>query len=298
MTTSTLISRDDRYQTNETRRKRLGVIFAGVCFAATSFGLLVLVVLLADVAIKGVPWLSMGFLTSYPSRIPEQAGILSAVVGTFWMMGLTALFAVPVGVATAIYLEEYAEHGWFARLVQTNIANLAGVPSIVYGILGLALFVRFLGFDRSLLAGALTMALLILPVIIISTQESIKAVPMGIRESAFALGATRWQVIWSHVLPISVPGIMTGVILSLSRAIGETAPLIMIGALTFVAFLPETIMDPFTVLPIQIYNWTSRPQDEFRGLAAGAILVLMAVLLVMNLSAIMIRNYFERNRVR
>lgn len=298
MTTSTAAHRETRYQTDETRRKRLGVFFAFGCFAATCFGLLVLLVLLFDVVAKGAPWLSAGFLTNYPSRIPEQAGILSAVVGTFWMMGMTALFAVPVGVATAVYLEEYSERGWFSSLVQTNIANLAGVPSIVYGILGLALFVRFLGFDRSLLAGSLTMALLVLPVIIISTQEAIKAVPLGIRESAFALGATRWQVIWSHVLPISVPGIMTGVILSLSRAIGETAPLIMIGALTFVAFLPETIMDPFTVLPIQIYNWTSRPQDEFRGLAAGAILVLLAVLLVMNLSAIAIRNYFERNRVR
>jgi phosphate transport system permease protein len=292
------VAQETRYQANDGARKRLGLAFAGICFAATVFGLLVLVVLLIDVVVKGAPWLSYEFLTSFPSRIPAQAGIMSAVVGTFYMMGLTALFAVPVGIATAVYLEEYAARGWFARLVQTNIANLAGVPSIVYGILGLAVFVRFFGFDRSLLAGALTMALLILPVIIISTQEAIKAVPSGIRESAFALGATRSQVIWSHVLPISVPGIMTGVILSLSRAIGETAPLIMIGALTFVAFLPESVTDPFTVLPIQIYNWTSRPQDEFRGLAAAAIVVLMVVLLVMNLSAIIIRNHFEKNRVR
>jgi phosphate transport system permease protein len=286
------------YKANNDRRRRAGVFFAGVCFIATIFGLLVLVTLLVDVLVKGLPWLNWNFLTSFPSRRPHDAGILSAIVGTFWMMGLTAAVSVPVGVASAVYLEEYASKGWFARLVQLNIANLAGVPSIIYGILGLTLFVRFMGLDRSLMAGALTMALLILPVIIISTQEAIKAVPSGIRESAYALGATRWQVVYSHVLPIAAPGIMTGVILSLSRAIGETAPLIMIGALTFIAFLPSSVFDPFTVLPIQIFNWTARPQLDFQLLAAAAIIVLMAILLVMNLSAIILRNYFERNRPR
>jgi phosphate transport system permease protein len=286
------------YKANNDRRRRAGVFFAGVCFIATIFGLLVLVTLLVDVLVKGLPWLNWNFLTSFPSRRPHDAGILSAIVGTFWMMGLTAAVSVPVGVASAVYLEEYASKGWFARLVQLNIANLAGVPSIIYGILGLTLFVRFMGLDRSLMAGALTMALLILPVIIISTQEAIKAVPSGIRESAYALGATRWQVVYSHVLPIAAPGIMTGVILSLSRAIGETAPLIMIGALTFIAFLPSSVFDPFTVLPIQIFNWTARPQLDFQLLAAAAIIVLMAILLVMNLSAIVLRNYFERNRPR
>lgn len=279
-------------------RRRAGAIMAAVLFVATFFGIVVLLTLLVDVVVTGAPWLSGDFLTNYPSRFAERAGVKSAIVGSLWMIGLTALIAVPVGVASAIYLEEYAPRHWFFRLVQINIANLAGVPSVLYGILGLALFVRFFGFERSLLAGSLTMALLILPVIIIGTQEALRAVPSGVRESAYALGATRWQVIWSHLLPISAPGILTGVILSLSRAIGETAPLIMIGALTFVAFLPESIMDAFTVLPIQIFNWTARPKVEFQELAAAGIIVLMVLLLVMNLSAILLRNHFEKSRAR
>ena len=280
------------------RRRRWGAVLAGVCFASTLFGLVVLAALLVDVAVQGASWLGWGFLTEYPSRIPARAGIKSAIAGTFWMMLLTAAVSVPIGVASAVYLEEYARRGWFLRMVQLNIANLAGVPSVLYGILGLAVFVRFAGLGRSLLAGAFTMALLILPVIIISTQEALRAVPRGIRESAYALGATRWQVVRGHLLPIAAPGALTGVILALSRAIGETAPLIMIGALTFIAFLPATPLDPFTVLPIQIFNWTSRPQEEFRGLAAAAIVVLMLALLLMNGSAIMLRNYFERGRPR
>jgi phosphate transport system permease protein len=267
-----------------------------VFFLATFFGLLVLLTLLVDIVVKGAAWLDVPFLTNFPSRNPEEAGIKSAIVGSFWMMGLTALFAVPVGVAAAIYLEEYAGRGWLLRIIEINIANLAGIPSVLYGILGLGLFVRFMALERSILAGALTMTLLILPIIVIATQEALRAVPQGIRESAYALGATRSQVIWSHLLPISMPGIMTGVILSLSRALGETAPLIMIGALTFIAFLPESVMDPFTVLPIQIFNWTARPQADFQQLAAAAIIVLMVFLLLMNLSAILLRNYFERNR--
>ena len=272
------------------------MILAGVLFLATIFGIVVLVTLLVDVAVTAAPWLDGQFVSSLPSRNPGEAGIWSGLFGTLWLMGLTALISVPLGVASAVYLEEYAQEGWFLRLIQVNIANLAGVPSVVYGILGLALFVRFAAFGNSLLAGALTLSLLILPIIIISTQEALRSIPSGIRESAYALGATRWQVIWSHVLPMAAPGIMTGVILALSRAIGETAPLILVGALTFVPFVPQGAMDQFTALPIQIFNWTARPQDEFRGLAAAAIVVLMILLFTMNLTAILLRNYFEERR--
>jgi len=285
-----------RFDLRLERRRRLGQILAVVLFFSTLFGLLVLTSLMVDVVRKGAPWLDWQFLTSYPSRNPEEAGIKSAIVGSFWMMLLTALFSVPIGVGAAVYLEEYAPRGWFLRLIQLNIANLAGIPSVIYGILGLGLFVRFFALGRSLLAGALTMSLLVLPIIVISTREALRAVPQGIRESAYALGATRWQVVSSHLLPIAAPGILTGIILALSRAVGETAPLVMIGALTFIAFLPESLLDPFTVLPIQIFNWTARPQEEFRGLAAAAIIVLMVFLFLMNLSAILLRNYYERHR--
>jgi phosphate transport system permease protein len=287
-------SSNGTFQLRRTRRKRIGMVLAGVLFLATILGIVVLVTLLVDVAITAAPWLDAQFLNSLPSRFADQAGIKPALYGSLWLMGLTALISVPLGVASAVYLEEYAQDGWFLQLIQINIANLAGVPSVVYGILGLALFVRFAALGQSLLAGALTLSLLILPIIIISTQEALRSLPTGLRESAYALGATRWQVIWSHVLPNAAPGIFTGVILALSRAIGETAPLILIGALTFVPFLPQGAMDQFTALPIQIYNWTARPQDEFRGLAAAAIVVLMILLFAMNLSAILLRDYFER----
>ncbi len=289
-------SSNGTFELRRSRRQRIGMILAGVLFLATIFGIVVLVTLLVDVAVDAAPWLNREFLTTFPSRNPGEAGIKSALVGTLWLMGLTALISVPLGVASAIYLEEYAEDGWFLRLIQVNIANLAGVPSVVYGILGLALFVRFAGWGNSLLAGAFTLSLLILPIIIISTQEALRSIPSGIRESAFALGATRWQVIWSHVLPMAAPGIFTGVILALSRAIGETAPLILVGALTFIPFLPQGALDQFTALPIQIFNWAARPQDEFRGLAAAAIVVLMVLLFTMNLTAILLRNYFESQR--
>jgi phosphate transport system permease protein len=256
----------------------------------------VLITLLVDVVLSARPWLDGQFIQSFPSRFPEEAGIKSALFGSLWLMALTALISVPLGVASAVYLEEYAQDGWFLRLIQINIANLAGVPSVVYGILGLALFVRFAALGQSLLAGALTLSLLILPIIIISTQEALRSIPTGIRESAYALGGTRWQVIYSHVLPMAAPGIFTGVILALSRAIGETAPLILIGALTFVPFLPQGALDQFTALPIQIFNWTARPQSEFEGLAAAAIVILMILLFTMNLSAILLRNYFEERR--
>ena len=284
------------FNLRRSRRKRIGLILAGVLFLATIFGIVVLVTLLVDVVVTALPWLDAQFIGSLPSRTPGEAGIWSALIGSLWLMGLTALISVPLGVASALYLEEYAREGWFLRLIQVNIANLAGVPSVVYGILGLALFVRFAAFGNSLLAGALTLSLLILPIIIISTQEALRSIPSGIRESAFALGATRWQVIYSHVLPMAAPGILTGVILALSRAIGETAPLILVGALTFVPFVPQGALDQFTALPIQIFNWTARPQDEFRGLAAAAIVVLIILLFTMNLTAILLRNYFEERR--
>jgi len=287
-------SSNGTFHLRRTRRKRIGMILAGVLFLATISGIIVLLTLLVDVALTAGGWLDVQFLNSLPSRFADQAGIKPALYGSLWLMGLTALISVPLGVASAIYLEEYAQDGWFLKLIQINIANLAGVPSVVYGILGLALFVRFAALGQSLLAGALTLSLLILPIIIISTQEALRSLPTGLRESAYALGATRWQVIWSHVLPNAAPGIFTGVILALSRAIGETAPLILIGALTFVPFLPQSAMDQFTALPIQIFNWTARPQDEFRGLAAAAIVVLMILLFAMNLSAILLRDYFER----
>ena len=277
------------------RRRQIGVALSVLFFLATVFGVLVLVTLLVDVTVQALPWLDGAFLSNLSSRLPERAGIRAAISGTLWIMGLTALISVPLGVASAIYLEEYAPSGWFVRLIQVNIANLAGVPSVIYGILGLAVFVRFAALGSSLLAGALTLSLLILPIIIISTQEALRGVPQGLREGAYALGATRWQVTWSHVLPAAAPGILTGVILSLSRAIGETAPLIMVGAAALVN-VPSSALDPFTVLPIQIFNWTARPQDEFQGLAAAAIVVLMVLLLTMNLTAILLRNHFESSR--
>lgn len=275
-------------------RHRKAKLFALFCALVTWMGAALLAVLLYQVSMDGFKWLDMQFLTSFPSRFPYKAGIKSALVGTLWLIGMVAFIAIPIGVATALYLEEFSRKGRVNRLIELNIANLAGVPSIVYGIIGLAIFVRGLALERSLISGALTMSLLILPVIIIASREAIKTVPMSIRHAAFALGATRWQTAWAHVLPASFPGILTGVILALSRAIGETAPLIMIGALTYVAFLPEGPMDAFTALPIQIYNWVSRPQQEFHELAAGGIIVLLVVLLMMNATAIFIRHKTER----
>jgi phosphate transport system permease protein len=257
-------------------------------------GVGLLAILLIQVTVDGIKWLDYQFLTSFPSRFPYKAGIKSALVGTLWLIVMIAMVSIPIGVATALYLEELSRKGRFAKLIEINISNLAGVPSIVYGIIGLAIFVRGLGLERSLLSGALTMSLLILPVIIIASREAIKTVPISIRQAAYALGATRWQTAWAHVLPASFPGILTGVILALSRAIGETAPLIMIGALTYVAFLPEGPMDSFTALPIQIFNWVSRPQQEFHELAAGGIIVLLIVLLTMNATAIFIRQKTEK----
>ena len=284
----------ERFQPNSRRRHRAGTIFKVVCLVSIAFSILSLALLLFDVVRDGAGWLSIDLLTHYPSRIPARAGIKSAILGTLWMMGLTAAVSFPIGVGAAIYLEEYAPKNWLSRILQTNIANLAGVPSIVYGILGLAIFVRYFALGRSVLAGALTLALLILPVIIIASQEALKAVPGSLREASYGVGATKWQTIRHHIFPVALPGILTGTILSLSRAIGETAPLIMIGALTFIAFPPMSPMDPFTVLPIQIFNWTAKPQQEFHELAAAAIIVLLVLLLVMNAAAIFLRNRYQK----
>lgn len=275
-------------------RRALGKLFARLFFAATLTGIVTLVALLVGVWRDGAGSLTLGFLTSFPSRFASQAGILPALVGSLWIMALTLLIAFPLGVGTAIWLEEYAPRGRVLAVVQTNIANLAGVPSVVYGILGLALFVRTFALGRSILAGSLTLALLILPVIIIAAQEAIRAVPGTIRQGALALGATRWQTVRHQILPVALPGILTGTILAISRAVGETAPLIMVGALGFVPFIPSGPGDGFTVLPVQIYNWISRPQPEFHALAAAGILVLLAVLLLLNAAAIILRNKFSK----
>jgi len=275
-------------------RHRKAVYFSRFCALVTWLGVALLAVLFYQIAVDGYMWLDFQFLSSFPSRFPYKAGIKSALVGTLWLITMLTFIAIPLGVSTALYLEEFSKDGLIHRLISLNISNLAGVPSIVYGIIGLAVFVRGLELERSLVSGALTMSLLILPVIIIASREAIKSVPDGIRNAAYALGATPWQTAWSHILPASFPGILTGVILSLSRAIGETAPLIMIGALTYVAFLPEGPMDSFTTLPIQIYNWISRPQEEFHQLAAAAIIVLLTVLLTMNAGAIYIRHKTEQ----
>ncbi|MFP3940535.1 MAG: phosphate ABC transporter permease PstA [Thermoanaerobaculia bacterium] len=278
------------------RRRALGRAFELACMAMALLGALVLVTLLIAVFRQGIGWLDWEFLTSFPSRFPEKAGIESALWGTLWVIATTALLSVPLGIGAAVYLEELARPTRLNGFIQINIANLAGVPSIVYGILGLAIFVRAAGLGRSVIAGALTLSLLILPVIIIATREALRAVPSSVRLAAFAVGATRWQTVRDHVLPASLPGILTGLILALSRAIGETAPLIMIGALTYVAFVPDGMLSGFTALPIQIFNWASRPQEDFHGLAAAGIIVLLVVLLSMNSVAAFVRHRFGRRR--
>ena len=269
-------------------------LLASCGFLVTLLALVALGALIYDIVHDGAGRLSWQFLTSYPSRRPEQAGILAALAGSVFVIWLTALLAVPLGVAAAIYLEEYARRGRLSRIIEINIANLAGVPSIIYGLLGLGLFVRMLGMGRSVMAGACTLALLVLPVVIISTREALRAVPGSLREASYALGATKWQTIQSQVLPAAFPGILTGLILALSRAIGETAPLITIGALTYVPFLPDGVWSDFTVLPIQIFNWVSRPQAAFAENAAAGILVLLVLLLAMNSIAIVLRDRFQR----
>ena len=268
--------------------------FHGAGLATTLLGLVVLGALLAAILSAGLGRLSWDFLTSLPSRRAEDAGIYAALLGTVWVISATAVLAVPVGVGAAIYLEEYGTRGRWFRLIEINIANLAGVPSVIYGLLGLGLFVRVLAFGRSVLAGAATLALLVLPIVILASREALRAVSPSLREASYALGATRWQTIWHQVLPAALPGILTGTMLALSRAIGETAPLITIGALTYVPFAPDGIWSPFSVLPIQVFNWVSRPQEAFVENAAAGIIVLLALLLAMNGMAAWLRDRYQR----
>ena len=268
-------------------------IMKGVFFSATIFCLLVLGILLYRILSQGIPYLDGDFFQNFASRRPEDAGIKSALIGSIWLMAVTAPISLFLGVGTAIYLEEYARDNKFTAFIKINISNLAGVPSIVFGLLGLTIFVRALALERSVLAAALTMSLLVLPVIIVATQEAVRAVPRELREASFGMGATKWQTIVKVVLPAATPGIATGAILALSRAIGETAPLVVVGIPMFIAFLPKTVMDTFTVLPMQIYNWTSRPQEEFQYVASAGIIVLLGLLIIMNSIAIFIRNKFQ-----
>jgi phosphate transport system permease protein len=264
--------------------------FERLCLAATLLPVVLLAVLVVDVLVDSLPRLGWEFLTSFPSRVPAKAGILPGLVGSVLMILMTAAIALPIGVGAAIYLEEYEARGRLANLIEVNIANLAGVPSIIYGLLGLELFVRTLAMGRSLLAGALTMALLVLPIVILSAREALRTVPMGLREAGLAMGATRWQVTRQIVLPMALPGILTGAILALSRAMGEAAPLIVLGALAYVDFVPDGPFSPFMVLPIQIFNWVSRPQAGFLTDAAAGIVVLMLTMLAINAVAIVLRS--------
>ena len=289
------VQRDpSRFRPQLEHRRRVAAVFALVCLAATLVGIVVLAMLLIDIFSSGASRLSLDFLQGFPSRNPDRAGIAPALAGSAWVLLLTALIAFPLGVGTAIWLEEYAPNNRWKRMIEMNISNLAGVPSIVYGILGLTLFVRVASLGRSLLAAALTLALLILPVIIIASQEAIKAVPRSLRLGAYALGATRWETIRHQIFPMALPGIMTGTILALSRAIGEAAPVIIVGALGFVTFVPRSPMDQYTVLPFQIFNWVSRPQVAYHEVAAAASIILLVLLLSMSGVAIWLRNKYTR----
>jgi phosphate transport system permease protein len=288
---------DVRPTAHHRRQAFLSKAFALACLGATSLSVLILAILISEVLWQGLPWLNLNFLTSYSSRFPEKAGILPSLVSSLWLIGLTTMFSVPIGVGAALYLEEYAPASRWRSLVQLNIANLAGVPSIVYGILGLGLFVRAMALHRSLLAGALTLSLVVLPIVILAAQESLRAVPDSIRRASYALGATRWQTIWYQVLPAATPGIMTGVILAISRALGEAAPLVALGAASFITFVPISPTDEFSALPVAIFDWTSRPQVEFHHVAAAAIVVLLTVLILLNATAVYVRYHYGK-RVR
>jgi phosphate transport system permease protein len=277
------------------RRRRLDAAFQAVASTVLVVALAALAALVADVWQDGASRLSWDFLTGFPSRRAADAGIWHALSGSIVVMIVTAVLSVPIGVGAAIYLEEYGGRSVVARIIEINITNLAAVPSIIYGLLGLGLFVRAMGMGRSVLAGASTLALLALPVVILSTREALRAVPKSLREGSYALGATKWQTIWHQVLPVATPGILTGLILALSRSVGETAPLITIGALTYVPFAPDSLWSAFTVLPIQVFNWVSRPQVAFRANAAAGILVLLALLMAMNASAIWLRDRYQKN---
>ena len=276
------------------RRKSINKVFHILFFLSAFFGIAVLFVLLFDVVQMSLGWLNWNFISTFDSRKYEEAGMIAGIVGSLYLIGIAAPLSFILGVATAIYLEEYAKPSRFNWLIQTNISNLAGIPSIVYGLLGLAIFVRYLGFDRSVLSGALTLTLLILPVIIVASQEAIKAVPGSLRNASFALGAGKWTTIFRIVIPSSLPGMLTGSILGVSRALGETAPIIIIGAVAYTAKLPTSIFDSFTAMPIQIYNWTGLPKEQFRHVASAGIVVLMFILLSINALAIILRNKYAK----
>ncbi len=259
----------------------------------TCIGLALLVIFIGDILIDGIQRIDWGFITSLPSRKPEKSGIYTALMGSIWILFFTTIIAFPIGVAAGIYLEEYGKKNRLAGILEINISNLAGVPSIIYGLLGLEVFVRIIGLGASVLAGSLTLSLLILPIVIVATREAIKAVPSSIKDASYALGASKWQTIWHQILPASGGGILTGVILALSRAVGETAPLIVVGALAYVPFAPESPMDEFSVLPIQIFNWISRPQHGFIENAAAAIIILLLITFIMNGIAVYFRNKWQ-----
>lgn len=265
-----------------------------VFISATCIGLLFLGLLLYRILTQGIGYLNLDFIQNFPSRRPEEAGIKAGIIGSLWLMAVITPISLILGVGTAIYLEEYAKNNWLTKFIRINIQNLAGVPSIVFGLLGLTIFVYILNLGPSILAGGFTMSLLILPVIVVSSQEAIKAVPKDIREASYGMGATKWQTIRNIVLPAAIPGIITGSILAISRAIGETAPLIVVGAAVAIYSLPQSIFDQYTAMPIQIFNWTSRPQEEFHYVAAAGIIVLLIILLVMNSIAVLIRNKFSK----
>ena len=277
-----------------TFRKALGTGFLGLFILALLIGMAGLLILIIQVLIEGVPWLSWTLVSSYQSRFPEQAGVLAPLIGSLWLMALTAAFTVPVGVGAAVYLEEYAPKNRLTQMIEINISNLAGVPSIVYGLLGLAVFVQWMAMGRSLLAGGLTLSLLVLPIVILTSREAIRAVPQSYRQGAYALGSTQWEVTKKIVLPSAFPGILTGVILAMSRAIGEAAPILAITALVYVTFVPTNPLDRFTILPLQIFDWVGRPQEDFQSLAAAGIIILLAMLLSMNALAIFLRNKYQK----
>lgn len=279
---------------NIKKQRIIDAVFSQIGLISTVLGLIILAFFLSDIFKTGFSRIDWDFVTSYPSRHADKSGILPSWVGTIWILCLTVLVAIPIGIGAGIYFEEYAPKNRMTYILEINIANLAGVPSIIYGLLGLELFVRYLGLGGSLLTGAFTLSLLILPIIIVATRESLKAVPESIRLASFGLGATKWQTVWRNVLPAARGGIVTGTILALSRAVGETAPLIVIGALAYVPFVPSTPMDQFTVLPMQIFNWTSRPQYDFLVNAAAAIIILLTITFAMNGIAIYLRNRWQK----
>ncbi|MGL5614738.1 MAG: phosphate ABC transporter permease PstA [Sarcina sp.] len=281
-------------ENNIKKRKRRNLFLQILLFLCTAFGVVMLIILMWSVLKDGIKYLNLNFLIATASRIPAKAGVFPAIVGSLFVIAVTAIIVFPVGIGAAIYIEEYMKPGKLKEIIELNIANLAGVPAIVYGIVSLAVFVQMMSLGRGVLTGALTLTILILPTIVITSKEALKNVPDTLREGSYALGVTKWQSITGVILPFAMPGILTGTILSISRALGESSPLIMVGAASYVTFLPEGLFSSYTTLPLQIYNWTSRPQAEFQNLAAAGIIVLLIVLLGMNAAAILLRNKYER----